>query len=104
MTALDQAETLAKLWLHVGPNGKEQWFKSEPPLGTPVMEIAVVRLPDGSHWQLAFRYRVKLHDRFNTELFPDPHGRSWVYVENRGYVSIWKRPASKTFLKKQGVA
>ncbi len=96
---LAEAETLAKLWLHVGPNGKEQWFKTEP-LDTPVMEIAIVRLPDGSHWQLAFRYRIKLHNWLNSERFPDPHGRRWVYVENRGYVSIFARPASANLLKK----
>ena len=93
---------LATRWVYVDRINTEFWFKTEPH-HVPTMEVMIVRDDDGKLWQLALRYRIKLHDRFNTELFPKPHGKRWVFAEDRERVGIFKRRTTKKFLKEQGI-
>jgi hypothetical protein len=97
--ALDSGETLAHRWLHVTPTKKEVWYHDEP-RDVAVMEVKFLRLLDGTVWQVVARHRVKLHDRFNTELFPPPWGRGWQFA-GPGYICmIYMRPASAKLLRK----
>lgn len=95
---LAEGETLAVRWLHVDHRKREHWHEREP-IDLAVMEVMFVRVDDGTVWQVTARHRVKLHNRFNSEIYPPPHGRGWQY-SGPGYIAaIFARPASANLLK-----
>lgn len=97
---LAEAETLATRYLYVKPVSKKETWHDREPIDAPTMEVMFVRFDDGTVWQVVARHRVKLHDRFNTELYPPPHGRGWTYA-GPGYIAaLWMRPAAPSLLKR----
>lgn len=97
--ALIETDFAATRWLHVDHRKREHWYDTEP-IDAPVMEVKFARLDDGSVWQVCARRRVKLHDRFSTELYPPPHGRGWRYA-GPGYIAaIYARPAPLSLLRR----
>jgi hypothetical protein len=97
---LAEAETLATRYLYVRPVSKKETWHDHEPRDLPTMEVMFVRLSDGMVWQVVARHRVKLHDRFNTELYPPPHGRGWTYA-GPGYIAaLWMRRAAPSLLKR----